>query len=71
MHFHFGPLGEKIENRTLVEVAFTDLGNGRTRVELTQTGWEGLGEWAAQIRDGYVFGWDAIFGQAYKAACGG
>ena len=71
MDFHFAPPGEEITARTLVEVQFTDLGDDRTRVDLTQTNWEGLGEWAAQIRDGYDVGWAAIFEQAYKSACGG
>ena len=62
---------DKVESRTLVEVRFTALGNGRTRVELTQSNWEALGESAAMIRGGYGKGWTAIFEQAFKSACGG
>ncbi|MBT4710692.1 MAG: hypothetical protein HOB82_04090 [Alphaproteobacteria bacterium] len=69
MDFHFGPPDQVIEERTRLEVAFTDLGDGKTRVQLTQTGWEGLGEWAADIRGGYDFGWGPIFEEGYKAAC--
>ena len=71
MDFHFAPPGEVIESRTLVEVRFTVLGEQQTRVELTQSNWEALGDRAADIRGGYDFGWGVIFEQAFKSACGG
>ncbi|MDA0654008.1 MAG: SRPBCC domain-containing protein [Proteobacteria bacterium] len=69
--FHFAPPGVVVEDRTLLEVRFTGIDGGRTRVELTQTNWEVLGDQAADIRGGYEFGWGVIFEKAYKAACGG
>ena len=69
MDFHIAPPGSPAKAPTLVELLFTALGPERTRVELTQTNWEGLGEWVADIRGGYVEGWKEIFEQAYKAAC--
>jgi len=71
MDFHFVPPGEPRGAVTLVEVRFTALADDRTRVELTQSNWEALGERAEGIRGGYDFGWGMIFEQAYKAACGG
>ena len=71
MDFHISPPGEPVESRTLVEVRFTALGKERTRVELTQSNWEALGERAADIRGGYNGGWAVIFEQAFKSACGG
>lgn len=71
MDFHIPQPGEVVESRSLVEVRFTALGNDRTRVELTQSNWEAPGEWAEALHGGYDGGWDAIFVQAYKAACGG
>ncbi len=71
MDFHIPQPGEVVESRTLVEVRFMPVEDDRTRVELTQTNWEALGEWGATLRGGYDGGWDDIFGQAYKTACGG
>src|SRR6266852_3628268 len=72
MDFHIPRPGyEKLEGRSLVEVRFSALGNGRTRVELTQSNWEALGEIAAMVRGGYDKGWAVIFEQAFKSACGG
>ena len=68
MDFH---MGLPPENASLVEVRFTDLGNERTRVELTQSNWEAFGDMAEMMRDGYGSGWVIIFEQAFKAACGG
>lgn len=45
---------------TEVEVCFTDLGNGRTRVDLEHRAWERLGEQAAEVRRRYVTGWDPV-----------
>jgi hypothetical protein len=72
MDFHIAPTGDDtVGSWSLVEVRFTALGSDRTQVELTQTNWEAFGEKAAMLRGGYGPGWDAIFGQAFKAACGG
>lgn len=71
MDFHIPQPGEVVKSRTLVEVRFTPLGGEQTRVELTQSRWEALGEWAEMLRGGYGGGWELIFEQAFKAACGG
>ena len=44
----------------LVEIRFTPEGRG-TRVELTHSGWEKLGEAAASLRQRYDRGWATIF----------
>ena len=45
-----------------VEVTFTEQ-EGGTRVELTHTGWDELGEKAKETRSGYDSGWDLVLGR--------
>ena len=71
MDFNIPEPGDTSGARTLVEVLFTPVGHARTRVELTQSNWEALGDKAADMRGGYGGGWAEIFDQAYLAACGG
>ena len=72
LDFHIAPVEEADRDEwSLVEVRFTALDAGRTRVELTQSNWEAFGERAGMLRGGYTGGWAVIFEQAYKAACGG
>ena len=73
MDFHINhPDHPQTEGKfTLVEVTFTALGDELTRVELTQSNWEVLGDMAEGVRGGYEHGWSMIFEQKYKAACGG
>ncbi len=52
MDFHWQPVAV----RTLIQVQFTPIGDDRTRVDLTQSRWQGLGDAAAKIRDSYE-GW--------------
>lgn len=68
MDFH---MGLPPETSSLVEVKFTALGNELTRVELTHSKWEGFGDMAEMMRDGYSSGWVLIFEEGYKSACGG
>ena len=68
MDFH---IGMPPENASLVELRFTALDSDRTRVELTQSNWEAFGDMAEMMRGGYGSGWEIIFDQAYKLACGG
>lgn len=53
-----------------VEVTFEDA-EGGTRVTLVHTGWERLGEGAAEARDQYVGGWDQVLGLYVKVVAGG
>ena len=68
MDFH---MGLPPETASLVEVRFTVLGEDQTRVELTQSNWEGFGDMAQMMRDGYGSSWGMIFDEAYRSACGG
>ena len=43
-----------------VEVTFVPLGDGRTLVTLTHSGWESYGDAAPQARDNYRNGWPAV-----------
>ena len=63
-----GP-ADPLELSTLVEVRFTVLDENNTKVELTQSNFEGLGPRGADIRGGYTHGLEMIICQAYKAAC--
>jgi uncharacterized protein YndB with AHSA1/START domain len=47
---------------TRVEVSFAPDGEGATRVELTHTGWEALGERAEAARQSYDEGWQSVLG---------
>jgi uncharacterized protein YndB with AHSA1/START domain len=49
----------------LVEISFSPAENGGTRVELTHSGWEKLGEAAAGRRDGYDRGWGIVFERGF------
>ena len=51
---------------TDLEVTFTAEGTG-TRVELLHTGWERLGERAAETAAGYTSGWDTVLGHYSRA----
>ena len=48
------------EQEQLVEISFTAEGHG-TRVELTHSGWEKLGDAAASSRERYNRGWGRVF----------
>jgi len=71
MDFHIPHPSEKNPGFSTVEVRFTALGADRTRVELTQSNWEALGDVAKMVQGGYRQAWVMIFEGAYKAACGG
>jgi uncharacterized protein YndB with AHSA1/START domain len=47
-----------------LELRFT-AEDGGTRVELTHSGWEALGEAAQSVRDSYDRGWVKVFEQCY------
>ena len=48
----------------LVEIRFTAEDRG-TRVELTHSGWEKLGEAAASLRERYERGWGNVFERGF------
>ena len=70
MDFHIPEPGDTSGRTTFVEVTFTPSRLGRTRVQLTQSNWEGLGDLAEPMRGGYGGGWVEIFEKAYVEACG-
>ena len=71
MDFHIPHPSETVEVKSLVEVRFTALGDEQTRVDLTQSNWEALGDMAEMMYRGYGGAWVVIFEQAFKSACGG
>lgn len=71
MDFHITRPGIPRGPGSQVEVRFTPVSDDRTRVELTQSGWEAFGEQAEMMRGGYGMGWTMIFEQAYGSACSG
>lgn len=71
MDFHVPHPSEDDPGFSTVEVRFTPLEGDRTRVELTQSNWEALGDVAEQVQQGYRQAWVMIFEGAYLEACGG
>lgn len=69
MDFHINHPDFEEGPMTLVEVKFVVMDDQRTLVELTQSNWDGFGDMAAGVHEGYTIGWGMIFEQAYKAAC--
>ena len=53
---------------TEVEVAFTQLEDGTTRVDIEHGGWDRLNTDAQKRRDGNQRGWDGLL-PSYRAAC--
>ena len=52
---------------TEVEILFTDLGDGRTRIDLTHSGWENDPD-GETLREGYHMGWDPVLA-GLEAGC--
>lgn len=71
LDFHVPHPSEEEPGFTTVEVRFTPLAADRTRVELTQSNWEALGDVAEMVIQGYGQAWGMIFEGAYLRACGG
>jgi uncharacterized protein YndB with AHSA1/START domain len=71
MDFHIPHPSEEKPGFSTVEVRFTPLDGNRTRVELTQSNWEALGDVAKMVQGGYRQAWVMIFEGAYEAACRG
>lgn len=62
-------IGMSPDSPSEVLVKFTDIGNGKTRVELTHRKWEAFGEKAADMRNGYNQGWVGVFEEAFFNTC--
>ena len=71
LDFHIPHPSEEDPGFSTVEVRFVALGDDRTRVELTQSNWEALGDVAEMVQGGYKQAWVMIFVGAYRAACAG
>ena len=71
LDFHIPHPSEEDPGFSTVEVRFVALGDDRTRVELTQSNWEALGDVAEMVQGGYNQAWVMIFEGAYRAACTG
>ena len=56
---------------TEVEVTFTALEEGGTRVDLEHRGWERLGDLALEGRENYASGWPMVFDQRFADAANG
>jgi uncharacterized protein YndB with AHSA1/START domain len=56
--------GRGADTAQQISVRFTSEGDGRTRVELTHSGWEATPE-AERMRDAYNGGWVAVFETAF------
>ena len=68
LDFHMGLPADRCGQ---VDVTFTPLDTGTTRVELVHSNWEGYGDMAEMMLSGYGGSWDMLFGEHYAAACAG
>lgn len=62
---HSWHLSRGHEKATEVELRFTDIGNGRCRVELEHRNWEAWGEEGPGLRDQYNDGWSLVFSEKF------
>lgn len=61
--------GTNKDHPTRVDVVFETVGDGRTKVTLTHSGWEVWADKADEMRDNYNGGWVAVFERGYAKAC--
>ncbi len=64
-------IGHDASEATLVELAFVAAGDGATRLEIEQTGFENLGERGLAYREGNTAGWGALIPHFSAAATAG
>jgi hypothetical protein len=64
-------IGRAAEAATDVELRFVDLGDGTTRLEIVQSGWEALGADALAYREANTGGWSTLIPQFTAAAVSG
>ncbi len=62
--------GRSADQATEVEIGFTAVGDGVTRIDLEHRGWATLGAQATTIQSGYVEGWDFVLGQCFGGFAG-
>ncbi|HEY5251644.1 MAG TPA: SRPBCC domain-containing protein [Acidimicrobiales bacterium] len=58
------------DDATNVDLAFVDLGDGTTRLEIVHTGWERLGTDGTSFREANTAGWSALMPRFIAAAEG-
>ena len=58
-------VGSTVDTATKISVTFVPVESGRTMVQLVQSGWEALGDKAAQIRTQNDGGWRQILGACF------
>ncbi len=63
-------IGRDAAEATDVELTFVDVGEGRTRLDIVQTGWERLGAEGLAYRDANTSGWSALLPGFVAAATG-
>ncbi len=61
-------VGKPVEQSTFVEIRFDSLKSGRTRVELTHTGWDAIADDPQAARDDYDGGWVGVMDRFAKTA---
>lgn len=66
LDFH---MGLPPEQSGQVDVTFTPLSATTTRVELVHSNWEGYGDMAEMMLNGYGSSWGMLFEEAYARAC--
>lgn len=62
--------GQPADPHTEVEIRFSEISGGGTRVELEHRNWEAIGERAAAVHENYVTGWDVVFGEHFGGFAG-
>ncbi len=63
-------IGRDPAEATQVELTFVDLGDGGTRLDIVQRGWEALGDDGPAYRDANTSGWSALLPSFVAAAEG-
>jgi hypothetical protein len=60
-------IGRDADQATDVELSFVDLGDGRTRLDIVQSGWERLGDEGLAYRDANTNGWGSLMPRFLEA----
>ncbi len=62
-------VGRTVKEATQIHVRFDATDDGRTGITLVHSGWEVLGESAAETREGYKMGWSAMLTHNFAPFC--